>query len=304
MSRFPFELLKCYEKPRGYNKIRIGRNNDGGYVILDGLEYDLMLGCGINDDDSFEHEFLKRYRNIECYTFDGTIAGEPNPHPRIHFTKKNIGDKNDDKLSNLHEYLDNYKNIFLKMDIEGGEYEWIPTLSNEQLNNISQIAMEIHEPFNEKKWECLEKLNETHRMIHFHTNNNQNYELLSLNEPNDIIEIGNSEYPIKRIKLSKKYNKDTQFTLIHNMYKDRFSYRLIDDILEVRRIDINEGWGYNHKLITNGQYVPQVYEATFIRKRDYEELRLNNDDIPTKLDMANNLSFIDYNLEGYPYINN
>ncbi len=35
-----------------YNKIRLGKNNDGGYVIcnIPNIEYDSLLSCGISND--------------------------------------------------------------------------------------------------------------------------------------------------------------------------------------------------------------------------------------------------------------
>ena len=57
-DNFPCKSLICYEPPK--SKVRIGRQNDGGYVIIDGYYYDLMLGCGISDDSSFEHAFLQK----------------------------------------------------------------------------------------------------------------------------------------------------------------------------------------------------------------------------------------------------
>ena len=58
-----FNSLKII-KSLDHSKIRLGKNGDGGYVILDGLNYDLLIGCGISNDDSFEHAFLEKYKNF------------------------------------------------------------------------------------------------------------------------------------------------------------------------------------------------------------------------------------------------
>ena len=76
-----------------YEKIRVGKDNDGGYVIanLPG-EYDMLISGGISGDISFEQHFLDRYKNISrCYAFDGTVAKLPHPDDRITFIKKNLG---------------------------------------------------------------------------------------------------------------------------------------------------------------------------------------------------------------------
>ena len=65
------------------------------------------------------------------------------------------------------------------MDIEGGEYQWLLYITEEQLNKIKQIVIEFHGITNDSfncnyndKIKCLEKLNNTHYLIHAHGNNN------------------------------------------------------------------------------------------------------------------------------------
>jgi len=127
-------------------KKRIGRNNDGGYVICEipNITYDVLLSGGIKDDTSFEDNFLELNPTIQCYAFDGTIDSSPSKNSRFNFLKKNIAAINSDNLTNLHEYLSKYKNIFVKMDIEGSEFDWLNSLNSEHMNNISQMVIEFH----------------------------------------------------------------------------------------------------------------------------------------------------------------
>ena len=153
-------------------KIRIGRDYDGGYAIADiGNPYDYFLSGGIENDTSFEEDFLKRYPNIECSAFDGTVEppGITNTEPRFKFVKKNLGATNDDKLSNVREYLDKYNHIFLKLDIEGGEIPLFSSFSDDDLQKFEQIVIEFHDPCN---LDILHRLQRTHWLIHFHANNN------------------------------------------------------------------------------------------------------------------------------------
>ena len=110
------ENLILYKSP--YEKKRLGRNNDGGYVIteLPG-NYDIFLSGGVSDDISFEKEVLLKYPNLLCYAFDGTISNFTIDNDRIIFINKNLGNENSDCLTNLHEYIKNYNNIFMKMYI-------------------------------------------------------------------------------------------------------------------------------------------------------------------------------------------
>jgi hypothetical protein len=157
--------LTVYKSP--YPKLRIGKHNDGGYIIanIPNIKYSCLLSGGISNDISFEEEFIKKYE-IECYAFDGTIKSLPK-QSTIKFTKKNIGDKNDDLTTNIHEFLNSNENVFVKMDIEGGEFSWLKSLSETQMDNISQICIEFHFPFSH---DIIKKFN-NHVMIHFHGNN-------------------------------------------------------------------------------------------------------------------------------------
>jgi hypothetical protein len=168
-----------------HKKERIGSANDGGYVIAEGLKYDLFISCGISDDITFEDNFVKKY-NINCIAFDGTINNLPHENENICFIKKNIANNTTEKTTDLTTEIEPFNNIFLKMDIETNEYQWIEKMTSEQLNKFNQIVVEFHFPFTyeeqlfmnlsypmdvDKKIDCLKKLNETHYLIHLHANN-------------------------------------------------------------------------------------------------------------------------------------
>jgi len=164
--------LKVYKTP--FKKLRLGKMFDGGYIIneIPDIKYKLFLSGGIADDISFEKEFNKFYPDTKGYMFDGTIEIPPSEIPNIKFIKKNIGYYNDDGLTNLQEYIDSVDDgIFIKMDIEGGEVDWIKSLKKEHLEKIEQIILEFHTPYSIREKNIFAKLNETHYIIHFHENN-------------------------------------------------------------------------------------------------------------------------------------
>lgn len=159
------EDLTVYTSP--YPKIRLGKDFDGGYVIADipGITYSCLISGGISDDISFEEDFIRRYQ-VECHAFDGTISSLPK-ESFVHFINKNIGGHNTETATNLHDLIDNNDSIFVKMDIEGHEFEWLNSLSFEQMDKISQITIEFHKPFNQN----IFKKFSNHVLIHFHGNN-------------------------------------------------------------------------------------------------------------------------------------
>ena len=169
INEFDYTVLIIHKIPN--NLIRIGPTEDGGYIVADGLTYDLFISCGIANDVRFEEAFLDSYPNLKCFAFDGTIDRFPNHRNTMAWVNKNIGYINTNKITNLREYICDHNNIFLKMDIEGSEFNWIDCMSKDELNKFSQIVMEIHWPFDIYRCNMLKKLADTHYAIHIHGNN-------------------------------------------------------------------------------------------------------------------------------------
>ena len=161
-------------------KIRLGIDRDGGYVIVDGYDYDFIISGGVGPDISFEFDFMKKY-DIDGVIFDsGNYSNISFPN-KMTFINKNI-----DSINNLLEYVQNYKNIFLKLDIEGGEWELLNSLFANYLNNVKQIVIEVHDIFsNPKALQSLKNLSKTHHIVHVHENNNCH----------NFIKIGENDYP-------------------------------------------------------------------------------------------------------------
>lgn len=153
-----------------HRKVRLGKNNDGGYVICDipNIKYDILLACGIAGDISFEEGLLQKYPQLACIAFDGTIDSLPKENTSIQFVRKNIGSKCSDNLTDLKDYILPYSNIFMKMDIEGGEGPFFECLTHLEIQKIAQLAIEVH-------WShrniVAERLKHTHYLVHFHCNN-------------------------------------------------------------------------------------------------------------------------------------
>lgn len=168
INLFDYRVLTMYDIP---NKlIRLGPKQDGGYIIADGLDYNLFISCGIANDIRFEEAFLNIYK-IKCIAFDGTIKTFPSHKNNIEWIQKNIDFFNTEKTTNLKEYIKDNNNIFLKMDIEGSEFNWLDSMTENELQKFNQIVIEVHWPFDIYRMSTLAKLNKTHYIIHIHGNN-------------------------------------------------------------------------------------------------------------------------------------
>ncbi len=164
-------MLSVYKSP--FPKVRLGKDNDGGYIIADipNAKYATFLAGGIENDITFEEAFISKYPTVQTFAFDGTISALPQTNAPITFINKNIGDSNTEHTTNLHDIIDGTENIFVKMDIEGGEVPWIKSLNDEQLNKFEQIVIEFHFPFTDSEIDMFDKINKNHCLVHFHPNN-------------------------------------------------------------------------------------------------------------------------------------
>ena len=226
-------LLEVYEFQ---DKLRLGSKNDGGYVIckMDG-DYDCYVSCGVSNEASFDRDFLNLYKNIgkdNCFAFDGTIRDYPWKFTKnINFVKKNISNVNNDENTNLDDIISKYENIFLSIDIEGGEYPWILSLTEDKLKKFKQICIEFH-GLNDNTWgsslddkkKCIEKLNKTHYIMHAHGNNwggIQNgipdvLELTYINKKNILVNPSKNKEPFPIKKLDYPNHKDRKDYILNS----------------------------------------------------------------------------------------
>lgn len=156
------------------NKIRLGRANDGGYVILDipGVQYDALFTAGISNEDSFEHAFLNKFPSLIGFAFDGWIAQLPHTHKRLYYQRMNIDKDESPTATNALDLIRRHDNWFFKIDIENSEYLWFDSFCDSDLLRIAQLTMELHElGSSEERWKTMARLAHTHYLVHVHANN-------------------------------------------------------------------------------------------------------------------------------------
>ena len=162
-------------------RIRMGENRDGGYIFHTGFEYDLLLSGGINDSLQFEDGFVEMYK-VPCIAHDHTILQLPKHKNTelIHFDRRMISNRNSTLSTNLSEYLRLNQRVFVKMDIESSEWDWLESLEDPEMRGIDQMVVELHLTMgvnNEKhdvffnRMATLERLNRSHMLTHVHNNN-------------------------------------------------------------------------------------------------------------------------------------
>ena len=180
----PYNLL-------GYEKIRIGRDNDGGYVMIDDfVGVEAAYSIGINDDVSWDNAIADR--GIPVFQYDHTIAAAPAQRPEFHWQKLGLAahESISESLTSLRAEIaknkhGNSNNLLLKIDIEDAEWDVFSLIEAQTLRRFRQIAVEFHNLHtlsnNERATKMIRALSSLavdHRPVHVHANNNGEWAIL------------------------------------------------------------------------------------------------------------------------------
>lgn len=165
-----------------YSLIRIGeQRKDGGYIMANDFNPDgVAYSFGINNDVSWDSN-MARY-DYQVYMYDHTIQKLPETNSNFHYFHEGISgiDEETSPLKSLKYFINKNghtktKNMILKMDVEGAEWDFLETVDTKTLKQFDQIVFELHNLVRpscaERALKLLKKLNKTHQLIHLHGNN-------------------------------------------------------------------------------------------------------------------------------------
>lgn len=124
-------------------------------------------------------------RGYEIFQYDMTIEELPQENEHFHFFREGIGRVRDKKksLDTLENFVrrnhhERTRNMILKMDVEGAEWDFLSTVQENYLDKFDQMVFEFHHLIRPKSFsemaktiEHLQKINKTHQLIHLHGNN-------------------------------------------------------------------------------------------------------------------------------------
>ena len=155
-------------KPVVYeNLVQIGNN-----VVANESGYDHLICAGLNPADESFSSYIVQYfgfTTLGASAFDGSISELPSNYPReMVYYKRNVSNIRDDQNVNLEYFINKYNNIFLKMNLNGGEYDWFSTLDVNKLHKFKQIVIRFVNndsiDFRSRLY-AFELLNETHYIV-------------------------------------------------------------------------------------------------------------------------------------------
>jgi hypothetical protein len=179
-------ILRMLEPVRicGLSKVRVGGTRDGGYVMLDDFaNIDAAYSLGIKDDVSWDLDIA--VRDIDVFQYDHTIDKLPLEHPRFQWFKTGIAASPSDSFDSLQNLIvanghANCRNLLLKCDIEGAEWEMFDSMPIKNVEQFRQIVVEMHgwqglrtPDFADLVRRVILKIVAHHRLVHVHGNNNR-----------------------------------------------------------------------------------------------------------------------------------
>ena len=163
--------------------VRVGGDNDGGYLMIDDFDNKkIAYSFGIGNNISWDSDVASR--GLDVYMYDHTVSKitDIETNDKLHFFSVGLAATEDengrfatlDELIRKNNHLDN-RNMILKMDIEGAEWDALFGISEDTLNRFQQIVIELHGLMNETRWELyldvLNQIAQTHQAVHVNANN-------------------------------------------------------------------------------------------------------------------------------------
>ena len=172
---FCFYHLIYPKKVIGKNRILLGEKSDGCYVLLDDFEkIKYVYSFGISNKIQFDDALAKK--GIYVYMYDHTINSLPYNNSKFHWSKIGICGNNN-RIRNLKTLEDllkenrhiSEKNMILKIDVEGGEWNSLNELNEDILRQFKYILIEYHffRPSKEELYyNVIKKIHKSHQAFY------------------------------------------------------------------------------------------------------------------------------------------
>ena len=231
--------LKDFQPYQFDNLVRMGPKNDGGYIVPENYKSKLLISFGLGNNWHFEKSMIKNGQISKYVIFDHTVdlnllfksifsslKSKQNIYiivfkfkvfllyfkdfsilKNLHIKKKIVARKYDFQSTDLRDVMKTFaegsKDIFLKCDIDNGEYDIIDDIISFN-QKIEVLVIEFHDIIERKKEfkTCLEKLKKYYFLIHSHANNYSFTDDLGIPNVCEFTFVKRSSY-----KLSKKVKK-------------------------------------------------------------------------------------------------
>jgi hypothetical protein len=160
---------------------RFGEKNDGGYLLCSNLLQAVKAGYsyGISGYDGWGCDVATRQQvpvhEYDCFNTKVPVCktGKTVFHPECvgGVARTEDGRPFDTVLGQLQKNGDAAHHIVMKMDVEGAEWESLPLLTDDALNRIDQLVIELHGVKEQRFLDVVRRLKQFFYVANVHVNN-------------------------------------------------------------------------------------------------------------------------------------
>jgi hypothetical protein len=160
---------------------RFGEAHDGGYLLCSNLLQGVKAGYsyGISGYDGWGCDVSTRQKvpvhQYDCFNTTVPVCktGRTIFHPECvgGVARTEDGRPFDTVIGQFEKNGDAAHHVVMKMDIEGAEWESLPALTDEALQRIDQLVIELHGVKEQKFVDVVKRLKQFFYVAHFHGNN-------------------------------------------------------------------------------------------------------------------------------------
>ena len=187
----------CPKEVINKTRVLMGYKGDGSYVMLDDFDNNtIAYSIGINKEIKFDKALADK--GIDVFMYEYKIEHLPYKHEKFHWKKIRMG-VNTEKTKNIQSLSDmikdnghlHEKNMILKIDVEGHEWNSLNALSEEVLKQFKYILVEYHffKIDLQLFYNVLKKIHETHQVFYVHCSENSNIITFTNNRICETIEV-------------------------------------------------------------------------------------------------------------------
>jgi hypothetical protein len=177
-------LQRLHPLKPGRELIRLGPQDDGGYLVPDDLHgIEACFSPGVNLVSGFEKDCADL--GMKVFLADASVEKPAASHGLFTFTKKFVGVTTSSDYITVDDWVaaslpGSSGDLLLQMDIEGCEYEVLLGMSDHVMRRFRIVVAEFHDvdqlwnrPFFRLASRAFEKLLQTHTCVHIHPNNDR-----------------------------------------------------------------------------------------------------------------------------------
>jgi len=160
---------------------RFGEDHDGGYLLCSNLLANVKAGYsyGISGYDGWGCDVSTRQHvpvhEYDCFNTKVPVCktGRTIFHPECvgGVARTEDGRPFDTVLGQLAKNGDAAHHVVMKMDVEGAEWDSLPVLTDDALNRIDQLVIELHGVKEQKYVDVVKRLKQFFYVANVHVNN-------------------------------------------------------------------------------------------------------------------------------------